>query len=123
MFRFATILGLLTLLSGCSAKVPSSSADASPLRMTATVVSYEPNSEWDHFDDGSFATYDTLTLKIESTGNNERESLAISVSPTDLPNDSPFRIAGTRITFTLDDPISSDVHLAWGALKYPKVAK
>lgn len=121
MFRFAAILVLLTLC-GCTTKSTSQSSDNSQLSIVATVVTYESNVEWDHFDDGSFATYDKLTIQLESSVP-DNDSLAISISPTDLPDDSPFRVPGTRMTFTLDNPITPDVHLYWGALNNPTVVE
>jgi hypothetical protein len=122
MCRIAAILVLVTLC-GCTTKSKSNSSDNSRPSIVATVVAYESNVEWDHFGDGSFATYDKLTLQLESSLNPDNESLAISVSPTDLPDDSPFRVPGTRMTFTLDNPITPDVHLTWGTLKNPTVAE
>jgi hypothetical protein len=122
MLRFATIFVLL-ILGGCTTKSASTSSDNSQHSVVATVVGYESNVEWDHFDDGSFATYDKLTLQLETPANSNNKSLVISVSPTDLANDSPFRVSGTRMTFTLDDPITPDVNIAWGALKNPTVVE
>ena len=87
--------------------------------LTATVVSCNSGAEWDHFDDGSFDVRDQLQITIAPND----ASLSVSLSPNDLPEDSPFRIAGTRFTFNLDEPISSDTQLFWGALDNPTVLK
>lgn len=47
MYCWATVLAVL-VLGGCNAQ-PSTDARQTPSVMTATVVSYESNSEWDHF--------------------------------------------------------------------------
>ncbi len=109
MFRFATSLLLLPMLCGCNSQTPTTA----PPTLTATVISYEPNAEWDHFDDGSFATYDHLILQLDSN-----DSLWVAVSPGELAEDSPLRRSGTRFTFTLTEPLDTDTHLAWGALNH-----
>ncbi len=115
MFRSATMLTLLTLF-GCHSNPPGNAERSSPADQTATVVSYERNVQWDHFDDGSFATYDQLTLKLDSN-----ESVSVAVSPEELPDDSAFRIPGTRFTFTLTEPLDAGTHLAWGAIADPVI--
>ena len=102
--------------TGDNDQSPTESQHSARLEMTATVVSYEHNVQWSHFEDGSFAAYDRLKLQLESN-----DSLSVSVTTTELPDDSPFRRAGTRFTFTLTDPIRPDVHLAWGAINNPTV--
>lgn len=79
--------------------------------------------EWDHFDDGSFATRDRLTLRLDPMVNADIETLSISVLPNDLPDDSPFRSKGTRLTFALAEPLDPEFHLAWGALENPTIVK
>ncbi|TWU26908.1 hypothetical protein Pla52o_07640 [Novipirellula galeiformis] len=112
MFRIATSLLLLPMLCGCNSQTPTTA----PPTLTATVISYEPNAEWDHFEDGSFATYDHLRLKLDS-----EDSFSVAVSPDDLPDDSPLRRSGTRFTFTLTEPLDTDTHLAWGAFHNPTI--
>ena len=116
-----TIFVAILCISGCATKDVAESSDPVSSPILATVVSYEPNTQWDHFDDGSFATYDTLTIELKSSENTENVLLAVSVSPNEIPDHSPFRQPGTRMTFTLDEPISDNVHLAWGALINPTV--
>ncbi len=115
MFRFATFF-VLVLLCGCNSQPPTDIGDNSGPALAATVVSYEQNAEWDHFDDGSFATYDHLILKLDSD-----ESFSVAVSPDTLPDESPFRVSGTRFTFTLSEPFSARTHLAWGAINDPTI--
>ena len=40
---------------------------------------------------------------------------------SELPDNSPFRMPGTRFTFILPDSIGSDAELAWGAINDPTV--
>lgn len=115
MFRFATFL-LLVLLCGCNTQPETDVGDNSQPSLIATIVSYGHNAEWDHFDDGSFATYDHLALKLDSG-----ESFSIAVSPETLPEESPFRMADTRFTFTLSEPLNADTHLVWGSINDPTV--
>ncbi len=87
--------------------------------LTATVVSYSSGVEWDHFDDGTFDVRDQLQLTVAP----DNEPLSVSLSSHDLPEDSPFRIAGTRFTFEFEQPHTTDAQLFWGALKSPTVIK
>jgi len=115
MFRFSTFF-LLVLLCGCNSQPPTDVGNNSQPALTATVVSYERNAEWDHFDDGSFATYDHLTLELDSD-----ESFSVSVSPDTFTDESSFRVSGTRFTFTLSEPLDPKTHLAWGAINDPTI--
>lgn len=117
MMNVARLLVCVVLVAGgCQKPVVPASVVPSPTGpFTATVVSYDLNVEWDHFEDGSFATRDRLQLKLDSVGARDGE-LAVSLLPTDLPDDSPIRISGTRLTFSLESPIEPDFHLGWGAL-------
>ena len=116
MKRWAIIILLVSIL-GCSSHPDSLSSDESGPVLTATVVSYNSGVEWDHFDDGSFDVRDQLQLAIAPSD----DPLSVSLSPSDLPTDSPFRIAGTRFTFQLDQPLSADTPLFWEALNSPAV--
>lgn len=113
MIRFTTF-SLLVLLCGCNSQLRSNASANSRPALTATVVSYEQNMEWDHFTDGRFETYDQLTLKLDSD-----EVFSITVAPGTFPDESPFRVSGTRFTFTLSEPRQADIHLAWGAIDNP----
>ena len=116
MFRLATMM-LLILLCGCNSTTPTvETVGARRDSYTATVASYDQNAEWDHFDDGSFATFDHLTLEID-----DNKSISVAVSPNTLPEDSPFRISGTCFRFTLSEPLKTDSQLAWGSIIDPTV--
>ena len=115
MFRIAAFFFLMSLC-GCNSQLPTDVGDNARPALTATVVSYRQNAEWDHFDDGSFATYDHLALRLDSD-----ESFSVAVSPDTLPEESPFRVSGTRFTFTLSEPLNANTHLAWGAINDPTI--
>jgi hypothetical protein len=117
MFRL-TLLFVIAVFAGCT-QPTMSSASRSPEPIRATVVSYETNAEWDHFDDGTFAARDKLTLSLDASVPGDTGTLSISLLPADLAENSPFRLPGTQMTFTLDEPITSGIYLAWGALKNP----
>lgn len=117
MFRFAPF-SLLVLLCSCNSNPPVDVSDSSQPALTATVVRYAQNAEWDHFEDGSFATYDQLALKLDSN-----ESFSVAVPPITFPEKSPFRVSGTRFTFTLSEPLEASTHLAWGAINDPTIVE
>jgi hypothetical protein len=121
MMRLALSLSLL-VACGCS-EPTASTDDSSKAMIAATVVSYETNAEWDHMENGAFAARDILTLELDAPVHGSKKTLAVSLLPTDLAEDSPFRKPGTRLTFVLDESIDDDIHLAWGALKNPTVVK
>jgi len=109
---------MLIAVLGCNSQQKANNSSSSPnTSLTATVVSYQSSVEWDHFQDGSFETHDQLQLKLDP----DDASLSVSLSPKVLPPDSPLRIAGTRFSFHLDSPISSNTKLFWGAVKDPTV--
>lgn len=85
--------------------------------LTASVDTYQPNAEWLHFEDGSFDTFDHLHLTLLPEG----ESLTVSLSPQDLSTDSPLRVPGTKLKFSLDAPIDSGTSLYWNALQDPVI--
>ena len=119
MKRWTTIILLLSILPGCTSQPDSHSSGSSSPVLTATVVSYNPGVEWDHFDNGSYDVRDQLQLTIAPND----KPMSVSLSPTDLPDESPFRIGGTRFTFQFDKPPTDDTQLFWGALKRPTVLK
>ena len=116
MLRYVTII-LLACMLGCNSQPDSNSSRSAVPMLTATVVSYDSGVEWDHFDDGSFDVRDQLQLTIAP---NDRP-LSLSLAPNELPEDSPFRSAGTCFTFHLDEPITTDTQLFWGGLNRPTV--
>ena len=93
----------------------------SVVQLTATVASYELAAEWDHFDDGKFSAYDKITLNVVAPARHAGTTLSITVPLTELPEDSAFRSAGTRLTFTLQASDLTAEHLAWGAVGNPTV--
>lgn len=95
----------------------------SVVQLTATVSSYEPAAEWDHFDDGTFSAYDTIQLKVVSPEPHVGTTLSITVPPPELPEDSPIRTAGTRLTFTLQASDLNRSGLAWGAIDNPIIER
>jgi len=97
------------------------SSDSSGVRMTAIVAFYEPAAEWDHFDDGTFSAYDTITLQVVSPERYAGATLSVTVPPTELPEDSAFRTAGTRFTFTVRESDIGATGLAWGAIDDPAI--
>ena len=99
------------------------SLDDSPVRMTATVASYKPAAEWDHYDDGTFSVYDTLTLTIVAPERHAGIAISITVPPTELPQDSALRTAGTHLTFTMQESRVRATGLAWGALDDPTIQR
>jgi hypothetical protein len=55
---------------------------------TATVTAYEPAAEGDHFDDGTFSAYDSLTVKIIAPEQHAGVTLSVSVPSSELPAES-----------------------------------
>ena len=97
------------------------SAVAPTVKMMATVASYEPAAEWDHFDDGTFSAYDKITLKVLTPERHAGTTLSITVLPTEFPEDSAFRTAGTRLSFTVRESDIGATGLAWGAIGDPTI--
>lgn len=97
-----------------------SSVDA-VVHITATVTSYEPAAEWDHFDDGTFSAYDKITLKVVTPQRHAGTTFAVTVPPTEFPENSPMRTAGTRLTLTIRESDIGATGLAWGAIEAPTI--
>ena len=109
---------LLVGIAGCGSQPESKKSSSNPVPLiTATVVSYNSNVEWDHFDDGSFDVRDQLELNIAP----DDKKLVVSLPPNELPDESPFRITGTRFTFRLEEPHRNDAELFWNAIIDPTV--
>ncbi len=111
--RFAAF-PLLALVCGCGSQPPVEVGNDSHAAWTATIVAYERNAGWDHSEDGVFATYDRLRLNVDSD-----QSFTVDVPPTTFSDTSPFRVPGTRFTFTLSEPPKANTHLAWAAINDP----
>ena len=119
MIRF-TFLMIMTMSVGCADAFVNSNGEV-PASYVASVASYESSAEWDHFDDGTFATYDRIKLIIISPDSDKGRTLSFTVPPSQFDEDSPFRRIGTRLTFLLDAPESGLSVLAWGSLRNPTV--
>ena len=78
------------------------SSNSTDVLVTATVMSYEPTVEWDHFDDGTFAAYDLLTLKVVAPQRYAETTLSIILPSSKLPDDSAFRTADTTTSWFED---------------------
>ncbi|MBC8356872.1 MAG: biopolymer transporter ExbD [Planctomycetes bacterium] len=98
-------------------------SEDSVVQVTATVASYEPAAEWDHFEDGTFSAYDVITLKVVTPERHAGATLSITVPPTELPEDSAFRATGTRFTFMTRESYIGATGLAWGAIDDPTIEK
>jgi biopolymer transport protein ExbD len=99
------------------------SSDGTDVRMTATVASYEPAAEWDHFDDGTFSAYDSITLRVVAPERYASATFSVTVPPTELPEDSALRTAGTRLSFTVRESDIGAAGLAWGAIDDPTIVQ
>lgn len=82
----------------------------------ATVSHYESGAAWDHFEDGTYARWDQLTLEAESLPSRTPLLLRIFLEDGQLSSDSPFRKAGTRLRFQLDEEQVQADMLMWSAL-------
>jgi len=92
-------------------------------QLTPTVTSYEPAAEWDHFDDGTFSAYDTLTLKVTAPERHAGATLSVRVPPSELPEESGFRKPGKQLSFFLQPSELTREHLAWGAIGSPSISE
>ncbi len=66
------------------------------VRMQATVASYEPAAEWDHFDDGTFSAYDKPTLKVFAP---ERHAGAMLSLPASIQTPAGLGVPNRRYPF------------------------
>ncbi|MDB5064475.1 MAG: hypothetical protein JWM18_909 [Chloroflexi bacterium] len=71
-----------------------------PVHVIATVRQYIPDAIHDHFDDGSFASYDATQLAVVEPERLRPEALTIHHSEKPTP-DSPWRQVGRRLSFTI----------------------
>ncbi|MCA9147048.1 MAG: hypothetical protein KDB05_29935 [Planctomycetales bacterium] len=97
------------------------SSESTDVKMTATVASYELAAEWDHFDDGTFSAYDVITLKVATPERYAGMTFSITVPPTEFPEDSAFRTAGTQLSFTVRESDIGATGLGWGAIDDPTI--
>jgi hypothetical protein len=108
---------MLACTFGCKSQQDNSFSRGVGPMLTATVVNYDSGVEWDQYDDESFDVRDQLQLAVAP----DDRPLIVSLSPHELPDDSPFRIAGTRFTFQPDKPLTTETQLFCGALNRPTV--
>ncbi len=107
---------VLCAICGCTrdGAVPK---DPSQGKIRATVVACEIGVQWDHFEDGSFAAYDQITLRIDSSQKQKKPIVRVIVGSNELPANSPYRSVGTRLTFSFDGDLPTEDKIYWGALE------
>jgi hypothetical protein len=93
--RLALCLALLSggpPLAGCD----KSPAVAEQVGVSAVTLSYNAALE-----DQELGTYDRMLLQISAPASHAGRTIAITLSPGDVPVSSPVRTAGTQLRFTL----------------------
>ncbi len=107
-------------LTGCATGSNLSTGDAG-VPVIAVVKSWEASVQWDHFEDGSFETRDAMTLTIITPPACAGRMLRVMVDPGAVPNHSPLRVAGTRLSFRIDPARLNDDPVFSGALQDPVI--
>lgn len=93
-------------------------ADAPPkTRVEAVVRKFESTVMWDHFDDGRFAAYDGVTLKMLSPAELVGKTIRVYFNSGSVANDSPLRKPGRRCRFDFDPNWLKEDQLFAGALE------
>ena len=115
-------LSVLTLWLTCACH-PATRSGGTPasVMLTARVEGVSEGASWDHFDDGSFATYDAITFAVVSPGLLAGRLITVLVEPERLPKSSVLRSVGSRCTFGIDPASLEAETIYWGAIEELRV--
>ena len=112
--RLVVLLGVVCPLLACSAAVD---APKGMVRVEAVVQQYEIGAMEDLFDDGRFASYDAVTLKLLAPPEMANKTIQVFVAFGSVEDDSPMRKSGQRCRFDFEKSLLKESQLFQGALE------